>query len=129
MSDNVIIKINVNTIKNGNDETLLSEVKQRLSNQPNLERLKLNEERFARFLINKRFSRTPERFKILEKICVENNLFTINTIHGRVLKDMCVDIRTVCRVFNLLMEANIIKRVNESDKNELFKTAYFELIP
>lgn len=126
MESTVIIKVNKSTIENGNAEMLLNEVKEYLSNQPTKELYTSKKEKFTHFLTSKGFSQTPERFKVLEKVCIENTLFTFNTIHSRVLKDMYVSPRTINNTFKLLVDAKIIKRVNES--NEMFKTTYFEIV-
>jgi Fe2+ or Zn2+ uptake regulation protein len=125
MSDILLIKVRKATIETGDAELLLSEVNSYLSNQPNEEQYQSIKNKFTEYLVSKGLSRTPERFKTLEKICVEKGLFTHDTIHIRVLKEMCVSIRTIRYTFKLLIEANIIKRVDENQK--LFKTAFFEL--
>lgn len=128
MNNTIVIKVNRATIENGNAEMLLNEVKAYLSNRPSEEVFQELKDKFSRYLLVEGFSRTLERLKVLEKICVENAPFTFNTIHSRVLKDMYVSLRTVNNTFKLLVDANIIRRIDESKKNELFKTTYFEIV-
>ncbi|MFL0105623.1 transcriptional repressor [Tenacibaculum maritimum] len=126
MNSTVLIRVNISTIENGSAEMLLQEAISYLSNNSSANQLELKN-KLTNYLNENNLRKTPERYKILEKICLEKKPFTMNTIHSRVLKDMYVSLRTVNRVFRLLVDSRIIKKINSNEKNELFKTTYFEL--
>lgn len=127
MNSTALIRVNITTIENGNAEMLLQEAISYLSNNTSSNQLELKN-KLTDYLNENSLRKTPERYKILEKICVERRAFTMNTIHSRVMKDMYVSLMTVNRAFKLLVDSRIIKKINENEKNELFKTTYFELI-
>lgn len=125
MNSTIVVKINKSTVESRDAEKLLKEVCEFLSNKPNTDYMQLKD-RFIDFLKNRNLLKTPERLKILEKISFENNAFTINSIHTEVIKDLLINIKTVSRTFNLLIEANIIKKVNID--SDCLNTTYFELV-
>lgn len=102
---------------------LLQEAKNYLDSKPNTQEAR---SKLTHYLNTQSLSKTPERYKILEKITLERKPFTINAIHKEASKEMCMALMTVNRAFKLFIKANIIKKVNEG--SEMFTTDYFELI-
>lgn len=124
--DFVIVKIRRKSIEDGIDEDIINQIKQvyAIECSSNYNDVK---KKFSDFLIDNNKNITQERFKVLEKICSEKSLFTISTIHEKVINEMHIALKTANNTFRLLVKAGIIKKVNDNN-NELFNTGYFELI-
>lgn len=84
-------------------------------------------ERFTMFLENGNYRKTPERYAVLENICDNKEPFNVRTVHQTLSPKFRLTLATVYNTVELLLECNIIKRTNENQNGELFKTTYFEL--
>jgi len=123
-----IVGIPLEIIREGNKEKVYQEVLKSMSSYPICQTLQ-SRNKFYEYLDKMKYKRTWERDKILNAILRGEKIFTCKKILNSLketTETSVVSRYTVNRTFELLVNAEVIRRVN-NNVDGLFQTMYFEL--